>query len=67
MNKTYIKIISVLSLVLFSSCSPFTKIFLGIKDFKTYVPNDERLEYYKPFFETGNQKSSRRSLRCNNR
>lgn len=57
-NKIYIKGFILLSLLAFTSCSPIAKIVLGIKDFKTYVSNEERFEYYKPFLELQNGKYS---------
>ena len=58
MNKTYIKTVIVLSFVFLVSWTPIAKIIYGIKDFKTYVPSDKRIEYYKPYFETTNNKVS---------
>lgn len=56
MNKTHIKTLIVLSFVFLASCTPIAKIIYGIKDFETYVPNDKRVEYYKPYFETTDNK-----------
>lgn len=33
------------------SCSPMAKLYFGIKDPKVYESNENRLEYYKPFYE----------------
>ncbi|MFL9835892.1 hypothetical protein ABS768_00185 [Flavobacterium sp. ST-75] len=56
MNKTHIKTLLVLSFVFLASCTPIAKIIYGIKNFETYVPNDERVEYYKPYFESTDNK-----------
>ena len=58
MNKKYIITISLLSLVSLASCTPMAKIIFGIKKYETYVPNEKRFEYYKPYFETSENKVS---------
>ncbi len=58
MNKKYIITISLLSLVSLASCTPMAKIIFGIKKYETYVTNEKRVEYYKPYFETSENKVS---------
>lgn len=40
------------------SCTPIAKLVTGVRNPKIYQLNEERLEYYKPFYEVQNNKIS---------